>query len=138
MLPTHHIPSYLSAFSALEQNVDPDLRSLTESYWMDFRAPVNELGHLQQVTVRQLEGRWFIRSSYQELLREAADLAQRARDMAQSIRDDVAEASLNTPEFDALANHALALSKRFFEQPECLFRLSVPITPVSTEIDQAI
>lgn len=125
----------MNAFRILEDNVDPYLRSLTEDCWMDFREGLNELGRLQQETVRQLEGRWFIHSSYQELLNEAAGLAQRASEKALSIRDDVTGASLNTPEFNALVDHALAFAKRFSTHPACLFQISQPATPSATKGD---
>lgn len=132
------IPSFLSAFSALEQKIAPDLPSLTENNWRHLREPLNKLVHLQQEAVRQLEGRWFLRSSYLVLIAEANELAESAHNMAESIRDNYAASLLINPEFDALTNHALAISKKFLEQPESLFKPSTQTAPVFIEVDKAI
>ena len=132
---TYPISSFMSSFSELEKAVESDLQAILHPSWMDFREPVNELAHLQHSVMRQLEGRWFLRSSYQESLAEISELARRALSLAQGIRIDVTEEHRNTPEFDALAAHAIAFVQRISEQPERLLQLRAALVEVRTVND---
>jgi len=114
----------MSSFDLLEEKIDLDTTSRTQGYWVDFRVLINDLLRLQAETSKQLEGRWFLSCSYQEALGKASDLAEIAFKLARNLRDDCDTLSMDTPEFNALVDHAISLTDQLAKSPEILFRRS--------------